>query len=133
MLKKCLSLLLTGLLIVTTSARPVLAHTQASKQTPSVADVKIKIIRLGIGERARATVRLKDGTKVKGYIAQAGENDFTIRDRKTDVPTIVSYGDVVKIERNKGHSTARAIAIGAGVAAGAFLALLGITFAVIDD
>jgi len=84
-----------------------------------VETVKSRIARLGIGAKAKATVKLKNGTKVKGYVAQAGEDDFVIRNRKTDAPTTISYADVLKVDDNKGHSTARNVAIGVAVGVGA--------------
>ena len=63
---------------------------------------------------------------MKGYVAQAGEDDFVMRDRKTDAPTTIRYDEVLKVEDNKGHSTARNIGIGVAVGVGAVLAVIGI-------
>ena len=133
MLKKFLTLSLVGLLVHTLFAGSVLAQTGTDKEALFIEQAKTKIVRLGVGEKARATIKLKNGTKLKGYIAQAGENEFIVRDLKTDTPTNVAYGDVAKIESHKGHSTAKSIAIGAGVGAAAFFALIAILFAVYDD
>jgi hypothetical protein len=97
-----------------------------------VEETKVRIGKLGIGEKARATITLNDGRKVKGYIYQTGDDDFIIRDRKTDAPTTINYTDVAKVERNRGHSTARNIAIGIGIGVGAFLAIIAITIAHLD-
>jgi hypothetical protein len=97
-----------------------------------VEETKVRIGKLGIGEKAKATITLKDGRKVKGYIYQTGDDDFVIRDRKTDAPTKINYADVAKVERNRGHSTARNIAIGVGIGVGAFLAIIAITLAHLD-
>ena len=102
---------------------------QGGAQVPTVEAVKSRVARLGVGAKAKATIRLKNGTKVKGYIAQADEEDFVIRDRKTDAPTTIRYADVLKVEDNKGHSTARNIAIGVAVGVGAVLAVIGISIA----
>lgn len=99
---------------------------------PTTEKVKIKIAKLGLGAKAKATVRLKDGYKTKGYIAQAGEDSFVIRDRKTDAPTTIRYGDVAKVEENRGHSTARNIAIGVGIGVGALLLAIAISIAHLD-
>ena len=85
-----------------------------------------------MGEKAKATVKLKDGTKTKGYVGQAGENNFVIRDRKTNAPTTIRYADVAKVEANRGHSTARNIAIGVGIGAGALLAIIAIVLSHLD-
>lgn len=107
-------------------------HRQVDRQPALEEKVKIKIAKLGLGAKAKATIRLKDGSKVKGYIAQAGEDNFVIRDRKTDAPTTIRYADVVKVEENKGHSTARNIAIGVGIGAGALLLAILISIAHLD-
>ncbi len=120
-------LLASALLLATTSLP---AAAQANVQT--VEAIKIKVAKLGVGEKAKAKVTLKDGTKSKGYIAQAGDDDFVLRDRKTDVPTTIRYVDVSKVESNRGHSTARNLAIGIGIGAGAFLAIVLISIAHLD-
>ena len=48
------------------------------------------------------------------------------------MPTIINYGDVAKVEKNRGHSTARNLAIGIGIGAGAFLAILAIALTHLD-
>jgi hypothetical protein len=135
MLKTLVSLLLTVMLLLATVPQPALARQSAGeggRQVPSVEQIKSKIARLGVGAKAKATIKLKNGTKVKGYVAQADEEDFVIRDRKTDAPTTIRYADVLKVENNKGHSTARNIAIGVAVGVGAVLAIIGITIAHLD-
>jgi len=37
---------------------------------------KFSVAKIGVGEKAKATVILKDGTKKKDYIGQAGDDDF---------------------------------------------------------
>ncbi len=134
MVKRFLSLVLVGLLAnVLMATTPALAKTQGAQGMQSSEQVRSKIARLGVGEKARATVWLKNGTKVKGYIAQAGENDAVIRDRKTDAPTTVAYQDITKVDNNRGHSTARNIAIGVGVGAAAVITVLAILIATSFD
>src|SRR5262245_37748350 len=124
--------LLTAVLLVASISMPVAAQPTNSQGT-TVEKVKAKVDKIGVGEKAKATVYLKDGAKKKGYIGQAGDNDFILRDRKTDSPTTISYSDVAKVDSNKGHSTARNLAIGIGIGAGAFLAIIAIVFASLDD
>ena len=126
-----LTCVLACALLVASISMPATAQ-QSSSEGTTVDKIRAKVAKLGIGEKAKATVILKDGTKKKGYIGQAGDNDFVLRDRKTDAPTTISYTDVSKVESNKGHSTARNIAIGIGVGAGALLAIIFITIAHLD-
>lgn len=103
---------------------------QAPPMSPDQA--KIAVAKIGLGEKARATITLKNGTKIKGYVSRADENDFVVRDRKTDTPTTINYADVAKVQKNRGHSTARNLAIGIGIGAGALLAIILITIAHLD-
>jgi hypothetical protein len=118
---------LLGPALQTVNARP-----QNDKQTSPIEQVKIQIAKLGIGDKARATINTKSGVKVKGYVYSAGDDDFVMRDRKTDAATAVRYADVANIERNKGHSMARNVLIGVGIGAGALLAAILIVIARAD-
>ena len=130
-MKRYLTCLLATMIIVVNISLPVAAQ-QGIVEGTMVEKVRIKVAKLGVGEKAKATVILRDGKKTKGYIAQAGNDDFVLRDRKTDSPTTIRYSDVAKVESNKGHSTARNIAIGVGIGVGAFLAIIAITLAHLD-
>jgi hypothetical protein len=126
MFKKFLSLALAVLFTNVLMAVPVLAQPQSNTQAQSVEKIKIKIAKLGVGEKARATVHLKNGTKVKGYVTEARSDDFVIRDRKTNEARTVSYQDVTKVDKNGGHSSARNLAIGIGIGAAAALGILAL-------
>lgn len=132
MKRKYLALVLVGLLVQTLAGARVAAQTQADKDAQASEQVKSKVARLGVGEKARVTVKYKDGTKLKGYLSQAKEDEFVVRDRQTDAPTAILYRDVARVDSNRGHSTARNVALGAGVGAGAFLVLLAVTIASLD-
>jgi hypothetical protein len=129
MMKTYLTYLLASALLLATISLPVAAQ-QSNMQTVEI--IRIKVAKLGVGAKAKATVTLKDGTKSKGYIAQAGDEDFVLRDRKTDAPATIRYVEVSKVESNRGHSTARNLAIGIGIGAGAFLAIVLISIAHLD-
>jgi hypothetical protein len=131
LMKIYLTYLLASVVFLATLTMPVTAQ-QRNSETAPLDKVKAKVAKLGVGEKAKATVILKDGTKKKGYIAQAGNDDFVLRDRKTDAPTTIGYSNVAKVESNKGHSTARNLGIGIGIGAGAFLAILLISIAHLD-
>ena len=131
MLKIYMSLFVAVVLLFSAVPQSAVAS-QSGNQVPTVEAVKGKIARLGTGAKAKATIKLKNGTKVKGYVAEAGEDEFVMRDRKTDAPTTILYADVLKVEENRGHSTARNIAIGVAAGVGAVLAVIFITIAHLD-
>ena len=131
MMKHYLTCLLATALLFASVTMPVAAQ-QSGLEVATLEKVKSKVAKIGVGEKAKATVILKNGTKVKGYIGQSGNDEFVLRDRKTDSPTTIRYSDVSKVESNRGHSTARNIAIGVGIGVGALLAIIGITIAHLD-
>jgi hypothetical protein len=120
------ALLWLGPVVQTTTATP------RGQQRILADEIKIKVAKMGTGSKARATVWLTNGAKVKGYVAQAAENDFVMRDRKTNVPTTISYANVTKFERNNGHSTAKWVGLGAAVGVGTFVLILVATIAHLD-
>lgn len=130
-MKTYLTCLLASVLFVTSVSMPVVAQ-QNKLEGTTVDKIRAKVAKLGIGEKAKATVTLKDGIKKKGYIGHAGSDDFVLRDQKTDSPTTINYSDVSKVESNSGHSTARNLGIGIGIGAGALLAIILITIAHLD-
>ena len=129
MLKKQLSFALAVLVLNVFIAAPALARTQGNNQT--VEKIKIKVAKLGVGEKAKATVHLKDGSKIRCYITQVSDNDFAVRDRKTNEPRTIAYQDVAKVDNNKGHST-RNIFLGIAIGAGVVLAVLAGVIATSD-
>ena len=138
MKRKYLTLALVALLLQTPVWMPAAVvaaaeKTQAERDVQTLEQVKVKVARLGIGEKARVTVKFKDGTKLKGYVSQVKDEEFIVRDRKTDAPSVVLYRDVARVESNRGHSTARNITIGVAVGVGAVLTVLGILIAGLDD
>ncbi|HEX8492514.1 MAG TPA: hypothetical protein VF658_06705 [Pyrinomonadaceae bacterium] len=73
---------------------------------------------MGIGRDARVEVKLRDNTRLKGYISQAGEDAFTIADSKTGTVQTVAYDDVRQVKKPGGLSS-RALALIGAVAVAA--------------
>ena len=138
MKRKYLTLALVALLLQSFVGMPdvaaaVVAKTQAERDAQTLEQVKVKIARLGVGEKARITVKFKDGTKLKGYISQVKDEEFIVRDRKTDAPSVVPYRDVARVESNRGHSTARNVALGTAIGVGSVLTVLAVLISTLDD
>jgi preprotein translocase subunit SecF len=132
-MKTFVSLLVAAMVLLAVNVQPTLAAPRAPQQTATAEQIKSQIVRLGVGIKAKATVRLNSGAKLKGYIAQAGDEDFVLRDRKTDAPTTIRYADVAKVDSNRGHSMARNVGIGVAIGVGAVIATLAIIFASLND
>lgn len=124
---KNVSWLLSALLLLAPAAQTFGAGQKADKQTP-IEKTKIQVAKLGVGEKAKATITTKDGTKIKGYVYRAGDDDFEMRDQKTNASTTVRYVDVAKVDGNRGHSVARNVLIIAGI--GTAIVLASVYFAI---
>jgi protein subunit release factor B len=124
MLKKVLSLVVlvalfhAGFCVQTASAR-----SKAEKQARFAERVKARIVQLGVGEESYVTVKLRDKTKLAGYISEAREESFVVTDLRTSEATTVAYADVKKV---KGHnlSTGAKVAIGLGIGVAVWLIIV---------
>lgn len=119
-MKKYLSIILIGLLVFFASSGQTLAQSSGQAETKALEKIKAKIAKLGVGEKARAQIKLRNGQKIKGYISSNGQDDFAFTERKSGTTTTVAYADIVEV-RKPGLSTGAkigiAVAIGAGVLA----------------
>ncbi len=59
--------------------------------------VKTEIAKLGVGTDARIKVKLKDGTKLKGYVSEIKENSFTIIETKNGNAASVLYSQAKQV------------------------------------
>jgi hypothetical protein len=122
MFKRFLSLTLVILLVNVVGVRFAYADSKDEKQARHTEKVKKSIIELGVGEEARVKVKLRDNTKLKGYISQVGEHYFVVTDPKTGTATKVVYGDV-KEARGDNLSTGAKIGVGVGIGVAILLTL----------
>src|SRR5438067_2261831 len=72
--------------------------------------VKAAISKLGTGPAARVEVKLKDRTKLKGYVSELNDYHFVVTDDKTGIATAVAYPQVKQVKGNN-LSTGAKIAI----------------------
>lgn len=124
--KKLLSLALAVLVLNLAGAARVSAVTKGEKETRFAAKVKAGVMKLGTGPEARVRVRLRDKTKMEGYVGRADEEGFVLVDARTGAETQIAYAQVKQIKGNN-LSTGVTIAIAVGVlAAVIILALVGL-------
>lgn len=123
MFKKSLSVALCGAMILMLAAPPAIAKSKAEKEAHFTAKVRAGVAKLGVGPDTRVEVKLRDKTKLKGYISEATADAFSITDPKTGTTTVVAYPDVTKVKGNN-LSTGATIAIAVGLAVGATILVL---------
>ena len=114
MFKKILSVVLVGLLLNVSGGGFAYAGSKEEKEARFALKVREGISRLGTGTDARIEVKLRDKTKLKGYVSEAGEDSFVIVDEKTKAASTVTYAQVKQVKGNN-LSTAAEIALGVGV------------------
>ncbi len=123
MFRKIISLMLAVLLFSIASVNVAYAKTNEEKAERLTTKVKAGVGKLGVGKEARVELKLRDKTKMKGYISEAGEDNFVVIDSQTGESNIVSYSSVKQIKGNN-HSLGVKIAIGVAIAAAIVVALL---------
>ncbi len=113
-----LALMLTGV-----ASMPVHAQQQndakADKHTQKIKKY-VRAIRKW-GDNEPVTVKLYDGTKIKGHITEADEDHFVVLERKRGELTTIEYAKVRDVTEGLGRKTLLGIVVG-----GAVLALVGI-------
>ena len=121
MLKRLFSIGLVVLLFH--AGNSLLIHDVARAQSAASDKVKAEVAKRGTGPKAKVTVKLKDKTRLKGYISNASSDSFTLSDSKTGQVRTLAYSDVAEVKKQGGMSLAAKIGIGVGAGVGA-LALL---------
>jgi hypothetical protein len=125
--------MLAGLLIQGLNAAPVRAAQETDDDAKAVEKVRLKVAKIGTGDKARVTVKKKDGTRIKGTISQASTDDFTVRDKKSGDAATILYSDVARLDDNRGDSALRTVLIAVGISAGIFIVGIGILIASLKD
>ena len=114
MLKRTLSLVLAALVLNLACAAASAASTKAEQEARFAAQVRADIARLGTGPTARIEVKLRDKTKLRGYVGEVRDDHFVVVNEQTGVPTTVIYPQVKQVKGNN-LSTGAKIAIGVAI------------------
>ncbi|HZH92204.1 MAG TPA: hypothetical protein VEX70_16525 [Pyrinomonadaceae bacterium] len=118
MFRRTFALMLSGIIL---SAAFGLRQAQAEtgEDARLAQQARVSVLKLGTGERARVEVKLRDDSKLKGYVSAAGADSFTVTDSKTGESTVVTYTDVAQVKKSgNGFSTITKVLVGGAVVAG---------------
>lgn len=113
--KPIVHLLVSALFLSFIGVPSVPAKTKEEKAAELAAKVKREIAKLGTGPEARIEVKLRDKSKLKGYVSQIGAESFFVTEAKTGTETEVAYPNVTQVKGNNLHKGV-VIAIGLGIA-----------------
>ena len=119
MFKRYFTLILTVLVFNLFLGTSAFANTKEDK---FAAKIKTNITKLGTGKEARVEVKLRDKTKLKGYVGQINENSFTVVNEKTGAATEVPYSNAKQV-KGKNLSTGVKIVIGVAFAVALLFAM----------
>jgi len=110
-MKKILSVaIITILVSLVGNVRPTCASTDAQRQARHTERVKTAIQKLGAGKESRIAVKLRDDSKLVGYVSEVNEDDFAITSSSNGAITRVKYPNVRQV-KGQNLSTGAKIAI----------------------
>ncbi|MDX6270778.1 MAG: hypothetical protein QOD28_2001 [Acidobacteriota bacterium] len=120
MFKKLSRLALAGLVLNLFLVAPSVNGKAQEDETKHLNKVRGQIARIGTGPKARVEIRLRDETKLKGFIGESDETHFVVVDTKTGARTTLQYPQVQKVYSYR-LTGAFKTALVAGLAIGAAL------------
>jgi len=122
MFKRYLSTVLVGLLVFGANTSYIFAQTNNNAEK-----IKAAVLKRGTSEKKTVRVKMLNGSKLKGYISQIGEDSFTLTFSKTKQQTVIAYSDVERVE-GRGLAGGARVGIIVAAAIGAGLLVLYIAF-----
>jgi uncharacterized integral membrane protein len=128
MLLKLVSLFLVCLMINVAGVNLAFANDSNAKTSSKreakikkrAAEIKAGINKLGVGKDSIVRIKLRDKTKIKGYISQIGEDSFSVTDTSGNT-TVVEY---TKARQVKGNNLNKGVWIAIGVGIGFLILVL---------
>jgi len=123
MIKKNISIVVAALLTFSTiGQQSISASTKAEREARFAQKIKAAIVQLGTGLSSQVNLKLRDNTKLTGYISEIGDTSFVVTDLTSAETTTVSYPNVAQVKGNN-LSTRTKIIIAAAVIAGVAITL----------
>ena len=114
MFRRTFAMMLAGMLLITAFG---LQHAGAQSTSDQATEqIRTKVQKIGVGTNAKVEVKLRDNTKMKGYISESNQDSFTVFDKLSGSSKTVSYADTSSVKKaGGGISTKTWIILGATV------------------
>jgi small nuclear ribonucleoprotein (snRNP)-like protein len=96
-MKKIMSVLLVVGLVLCSVRRVALSQ---QRLADPVDKIKTDVANRLRSDKTQVTVRLRNGSELKGRITQAAENMFTLKEKKSGAHRDIAYEDVTKVKGN---------------------------------
>jgi hypothetical protein len=94
---------------------------QAARNEEIAAKARTRVAKIGVGQNAKVEVKLRDESKIRGYISELHQDSFTVVERDTAVERNLGYSEVAEVKRSNGGLSTRSWAIIGAAAAGAIV------------
>ena len=128
MFARIIAIIISGAILFAAAAPASAKGVQTTEQA------RAKVREIGTGRKARVEVRLRDRTKVKGYVTAAdGEDSFTVTDSKTGAERTLSYADVERVQKPSGGLSTRGWVILGAAATAAVIVSTTVLYPVLCD
>lgn len=98
MLKTTISISIAILLFQFLFIAPVFG--QKMNENAETANIKSYLAERGNNSKSKFTIKLRDGRKIKGYIAERNADDFVVAEAGTNNRMTISYEDVAKVKKS---------------------------------
>src|SRR4051812_49938748 len=110
MFRSILTAVMTATLIFT-ACGVTLTRAQTRDQSQPAEQARARVQKIGVGRDARVEVKLRDNTKLKGYVSAAAGDSFTVTDAKTGAARTVDYAEVARVKKPGGGLSTRTLLI----------------------
>ncbi|HEX8150121.1 MAG TPA: hypothetical protein VF591_23255 [Pyrinomonadaceae bacterium] len=117
MFRKYLTLALALLLFNAAGARSAFAGPGQIIWIADAAEVKAAVSKLGVGERARVWVWLRDNKRFNGYVKEARADDFVVVRSKDGTEVSVPYAEVKRFRGDNRSAGRKAVVAIIGIGA----------------
>ena len=108
------------------------AQAQTSRDAEIAAKTRAKVAKIGIGQNAKVEVKLRDHSRIKGYIQELQQDSFTLVERDTGLSRSVAYADALEVKRSSSGLSAKNLAIIGAAAGGAIVTWIVVKPALCD-
>jgi small nuclear ribonucleoprotein (snRNP)-like protein len=125
MIRKFVSFAVVALVFQMLCILPVAAATGRA-QDAATAKVKAQVAKHE-QKRDKVSVKLKDGSKLKGRITQRDDDAFTLTDTKSGATRSLTYTEVAQVKSTGGLSTWAKVGIAIGIGAAVTVAYVVIS------
>ena len=101
--------MLLAVITVLSLTSPLSTHAQTSADQSKI---RSKVQALGVNPDKKVEVKLRDTTKVKGFITSVDKDTFSVSNAATGRPENIAYSDVVDIKKSGGGLSTKTWLIG---------------------